>query len=140
MKSDTEIIVRYAETDQMKVVHHSVYPIWFEAARTDYMEKAGYPYSRIEKEGVMLPLSHLECDFKEGAKYGDTVMVKTSIKTFSPVRIELKYKAYRKSDGAILAEGKTLHAWTDENLKIINLKKRLPDLYKLLENELEKQN
>ncbi|MCL2481176.1 MAG: acyl-CoA thioesterase [Spirochaetaceae bacterium] len=140
MKSDTEIIVRYAETDQMKVVHHSVYPIWFEAARTDYMEKAGYPYSRIEKEGVMLPLSRLECDFREGAKYGDIVLIKTSIKKFSPVRIELKYKAYRKSDGALLAEGETLHAWTDENLKIINLKKRLPDLYKLLENEVEKQS
>ena len=138
MKSDTEIIVRYAETDQMKVVHHSVYPIWFEAARTDYMEKAGYPYARIEKEGVMLPLARLECDFREGAKYGDTVLIKTSIKKFSPVRIEIKYKAYRKNDGALLAEGETFHAWTDENLKIINLKKRLPDLYKLLENEVEK--
>ena len=136
MKSDTEIVVRYAETDQMKVVHHSVYPIWFEAARTDYMEKAGYPYTRIEKEGVMLPLSRLECDFREGAKYGDTILIKTSIKKLSPVRLEIKYKAYRKSDGVFLAEGITVHAWTDENLKIINLKKRLPELYKLLENEI----
>ena len=137
MKSDTEIIVRYAETDQMKVVHHSVYPIWFEAARTDYMEKAGYPYTRIEKEGIMLPLSHLECDYKEGARYGDIVLIKTSIKKVSHVRLEINYKAYRKSDGALLAEGITVHAWTDENLKIINLKKRLPDLYQLLEKELE---
>lgn len=53
--SKTELIVRYAETDQMGIVHHSVYPIWFEAGRTDYMEKEGYPYSRIEEEGLMLP-------------------------------------------------------------------------------------
>ena len=138
MKSETEIIVRYAETDQMKVVHHSVYPVWFEAARTDYMEKAGYPYTRIEKEGIMLPLSHLECDFREGAKYGDTVLIKTSIKKLSYVRIEINYKAYRKSDGALLAEGTTVHAWTDENLKIINLKKQAPELFNLLEKAVEK--
>jgi len=138
MRPDTEIIVRYAETDQMKVVHHSVYPIWFEAARTDYMEKAGYPYHRIEKEGILLPLSRLECDFREGARYGDTILIKASIKKLSPVRLEVKYKAFRKSDGALLAEGLTAHAWTDENLKIINLKKQAPLLYELLENELEK--
>ncbi|MCL2792196.1 MAG: acyl-CoA thioesterase [Spirochaetaceae bacterium] len=138
MKPDTEIIVRYAETDQMKVVHHSVYPVWFEAARTDYMEKAGYPYARIEKEGILLPLSRLECSFMEGAKYGDTILVKASIKKLSPVRIEINYKAHRKSDGVLLAEGVTVHAWTDENLKIINLKKQAPDLYKLLESGLEK--
>ncbi len=137
MKSETEIIVRYAETDQMKVVHHSVYPVWFEAARTDYMEKAGYPYTRIENEGIMLPLSHLECDFKEGARYGDRILIKTSIKKLSPVRLEIKYKAFRKSDNILLAEGETVHAWTDNNLKIINLKKQMPELYKLLENEVE---
>ncbi|MCL2294794.1 MAG: acyl-CoA thioesterase [Spirochaetes bacterium] len=138
MKSDTEIVVRYAETDQMKVVHHSVYPIWFEAARTDYMEKLGYPYARIEKEGIMLPLARLQCDFREGARYGDTVLVKLSIKKLTPARLEIKYTAHRKSDGALLAEGETLHAWTDHNLKVINLKKLAPELYKLMENEAEK--
>ncbi len=134
--SETEIVVRYAETDQMKVVHHSVYPVWFEAARTDYMEKAGYPYSRIEEEGIMLPLSHLECDFREGAKYGDTVIIKTSIKKLSQVRLEVLYRAFRKKDNTLLAEGITVHAWTDSNLKIINLKKTSPELYALLEKEV----
>ena len=138
--TETEIIVRYAETDQMKIVHHSVYPVWFEAARTDYMEKAGYPYSRIEDEGILLPLSHLECDYREGAKYGDTVIIKTSIKKMSHVRLEIHYRAYRKKDSALLAEGLTVHAWTDLNLKIINLKKKAPDLYSLLENEAAKEN
>ena len=67
--TETEIKVRYAETDQMKIVHHAVYPVWFEAARTDYMEKAGYSYAKIEEEGIMLPLSRLECSFRECPRY-----------------------------------------------------------------------
>ena len=136
--SETEIVVRYAETDQMKIVHHSVYAVWFEAARTDYMEKAGYPYARIEEEGLMLPLSKLECKFLSGARYGDTVIIKTFIKNITPVRLEIHYKAYRKKDSALLAEGITVHAWTDSSLKIINLKKTSPDLYSLLVKEAAK--
>lgn len=133
--TETEIKVRYAETDQMKIVHHAVYPVWFEAARTDYMEKAGYSYAKIEEEGIMLPLSRLECSFREGARYGDTVIVKTSIKKITPVRIEISYRAYRKNDNVLLAEGITVHAWTDSSLKIINLKKVSPGLYSLMEKE-----
>ena len=46
--STTTVIARYAETDQMGIVHHSVYPIWYEAARSDFCKKAGLPYSKME--------------------------------------------------------------------------------------------
>ena len=137
--SKTEIIVRYAETDQMGIVHHSVYPVWFEAGRTDYMEKAGYPYARIEEDGLMLPLSKLDCRYLAGAKYGDTVIIESSIKKISPFRLELSYKAVRKSDSTLLAEGSTLHAWTDRTLKIINLKTKSPVLYNLFESLAEEE-
>lgn len=127
--SETEIIVRYAETDQMGIVHHSVYPIWFEAARTDMMDQAGYPYSRIESEGIMLPLSHLECDYKDGAKYGETVVVHCFVEKLTIARIVLGYEVRRKDEEAILSTGRTVHAWTDTGLNIINLKKKAPELY-----------
>ena len=49
MISETKITVRYAETDQMGIVHHSVYPIWYEAARTEAVKKIGMTYSSLEK-------------------------------------------------------------------------------------------
>lgn len=49
MKSKSIVNVRYAETDKMGIVHHSVYPIWFELARTDLSKLAGFPYSRMEE-------------------------------------------------------------------------------------------
>lgn len=54
MVSKTKLIVRYQETDQMGIVHHSVYPVWFECGRTDFIKKAGITYSQMEKEGIKL--------------------------------------------------------------------------------------
>ena len=131
--SKTELIVRYAETDQMGIVHHSVYPVWCEAGRTDYMEKEGYSYSRMEKEGLMLPLSKMDFKFLEGAKYGDTAVVETKVDKVSPFRLEIIYSIFRKSDNTLLAEGRTVHAWTNTSLRIVNLKNEFPELFSLLE-------
>ena len=131
--SDTEIIVRYAETDQMGIVHHSVYPVWFEAARTDMMEQAGYSYARIEKEGIMLPLSHLECDYVGGVKYGETVIVRCFVEKLTIARLALGYEVRRKGEDEVLSVGKTVHGWTDTDLNVINLKKRAPQLYDFLD-------
>ncbi len=131
----TELIVRYAETDQMGIVHHSVYPVWCEAGRTDYMEKEGYPYSRMEQEGLMLPLSKMDFKFLEGAKYGDTAVVETKIDKVSPFRLEIIYSIFRKSDYKLLAEGRTVHAWTNTSLQIVNLKNEFPGLFSLLNDQ-----
>ena len=134
----TEIKVRYAETDQMGVVHHAVYPIWFEACRTDFMEQLGYPYKRIEEEGFMTPLIKLDVSYKSGAKYGDTVLVDAKIKELGLIKFTFSYTVKRKSDGALLATGSTTLACCDKNLKIINLKTSCPEVYAKLEAQLEK--
>ncbi len=130
--SYTDIIVRYAETDQMGVVHHSVYPVWFEAARTDMMDKAGYSYARIEKEGIMLPVSHVECDYLGSVRYGETVTVRCFVEKLSIARLVLGYEVRLKGEDEILCSGKTGHGWTDTNLRVINLKKKAPELFELL--------
>ena len=134
----TEIKVRYAETDQMGVVHHAVYPIWFEACRTDFMEQLGYPYQRIEQEGFMTPLIKLDVNYKAGAKYGDTVLVDAKITELGLIKFTFSYTVRRKSDGLLLATGSTTLACCDKNLKIINLKTASPEVYAKLEAQLEK--
>ena len=131
--SYTDIIVRYAETDQMGVVHHCVYPVWFEAARTDMMVQAGYPYDRIESEGILLPVSSLECNYAGGVRYGETVTVHCFVEKLSIARLILGYEIRRKDEDKILCSGRTVHAWTDVDMKIINLKKKAPELYSFLE-------
>lgn len=132
--SFTEIIVRYAETDQMGVVHHCVYPVWFEAARTDMMDQSGYPYARIEKEGIMLPVSHLEVDYSGGVKYGECVIVRCFVEKLTIARLILGYEIRRKGEDNVLCSGRSVHAWTDADLNIINLKKKAPELFDFLDN------
>ena len=134
----TEIKVRYAETDQMGVVHHAVYPIWFEACRTDYMEQLGYPYQRIEQEGFMTPLIKLDVNYKAGAKYGDTVLVDAKISELGLIKFTFSYTVKRKSDGVLLATGSTTLACCDKDMKIINLKTACPEVYAKLEAQKEK--
>lgn len=132
MTTETNLIVRYAETDQMGIVHHSNYPIWFEAARTDYIKKMGLSYSEIEKMGFLLPLIELSCKYKNAAKYEDEIVVKTQLKKITYTRVTFYYEVIRKSDGELLTVGETMHVWTDTNLKPLNIKKHALDIYEML--------
>ncbi|SHI12883.1 acyl-CoA thioester hydrolase [Sporobacter termitidis DSM 10068] len=137
MKTKTKLTVRYAETDQMGIVHHSNYPVWFEAGRTDFIRQTGVSYSDIEARGVLMPLYEIACRFKSPARYEDEVTVVTSLKELSRVRIILSYEVVRDSDGALLATGETLHAFTDKGLRPLNAERAAPDVYKLLKAALE---
>ncbi len=75
MPNITEVTVRYAETDCMGVVHHAVYPVWFEIARTDYIKAAGMSYAEMEKRGVMLPVTGISCRYRLPARYDDTLLI-----------------------------------------------------------------
>lgn len=130
--SETELIVRYAETDQMGIVHHSNYPIWFEAGRTEYIKKLGMSYSSIEELGLMLPLIELKCTYKGAARYEDVVVVRTHVKEATAVRLIFGYEVIKKSDSSLITLGETAHVWTDKNLKPVNVKKRNPEVYELL--------
>lgn len=138
MTSKTKLTVRYAETDQMAIVHHSNYPVWYEAGRTDFTEAMGMPYSKIEEEGVLFPLLELHCKYIQAAKYGDVVIVETSITKLSIVKVEFSYKVYRESDGVLLNTGSTVHGMVTKELRPMNMKKEKPEIFALLGQALEK--
>ena len=135
---DTKIRVRYKETDQMGIVHHSNYYTWFEVGRTEFMRQQGISYRDMEKRGLMLPLTETHCEYKQGAMYDDIVIIRTKMTAFSGVRITMEYEAIREHDGKLLARGKTVHAITDRNLKPVNLKKHAEELYRLFLECVEK--
>lgn len=137
MKMSTEIIVRYAETDQMGIVHHSVYAVWFEAARTEFGKKIGMTYSECEKRGVMLPLIELECCFKKPAYYDDVVTIVAYVEKMTPVRLKVAYEVINKATNELLATGNTTHVWTNSERHPVNLKKAHPEIYKAYFDSME---
>lgn len=134
MITETKIIARYAETDQMGVIHHSVYPIWYECARTDFIKRAGKSYSEMEDMGIMLPLLEVRCEYKSFAKYEDEINIKTYIKNFTPTRITFGYDLYKNGEERCINKGTTMHCWTNSSLRPINLKKHFPEVFNFLDN------
>lgn len=133
--SESNVVVRYAETDQMGVAHHSVYPIWFEVARTDFIKTIGVSYGDMEKMGVMLPVTDIGVKYIRSAYYEDVVTVRVFVDRVTNVRISFRYEVLRGEE--LLATGTSGHAWVDaKTFRPISLKKRLPEIYqKLVELE-----
>ncbi len=134
METSSKIIVRYAETDKMGIVHHSVYPIWYEVARTDFVKVTGLTYSKMEEIGLMTPLVGLTCKYMQPAYYEDELIIKVSIGKLTPVKIEFQYAVYREGENKPINTGTTVHAIAGKNLKPINCKKVFPEIYSKLES------
>lgn len=139
MINTISITPRYAETDKMGIIHHSVYAVWYELARTEYFNKVGLRYDQIEKAGIITPLIELNCKYKSPAYYNQAVTVETKMIKLTPAKFIMQYDIY-DGDGALINVGLTTLAWADaKTFKIVNLKRTYPDLYsrlvQLLENE-----
>ena len=105
--------VRYPETDQMGVVHHSHYLNWFEVGRTELMRASGCSYAELEGEGVMMPVIEASCRYSSPARYDDIIRVRTTLVEVTRVTARFEYAVERDSDGKLLASGSTRHAATD---------------------------
>jgi len=112
-----EIRVRYGETDGMGVVHHSVYPLYFEEARTELMRAGGLAYAELEARGWLLPLTDIGIRFLRGPVYDDVLVLESRLTELTKIRLKLDYRVLRKEGGELLATGFTRHAATDRELR-----------------------
>lgn len=133
MISKSIVNVRYAETDKMGIVHHSVYPIWYELARTDLSKLAGFPYSKMEAEGLMTPLVELNCKYYSPAYYDDELVVTATVSKLTPARIVFYYEVFRKDQEKPINTGYTVHAIVNKDMRPVNTKKSFPKIYESME-------
>ena len=79
MGNTTSIRVRYQETDQMGVVYHGNYFTWFDIGRTEFFRNMGMVYTRLEEEGILLPVIEAQCRYIKPAKYDDEIIINTKL-------------------------------------------------------------
>ncbi len=128
-QSLSRVRVRYAETDQMGVVYHANFFIWFEVARTDLLRGAGWTYREMEAEGLSLPVIEAHCSYKQPARYDDELEIRTVGELMSPVRVAFSYEIVRPADGQSLATGRTVHATIDRDGRPSRLPDRVKGLF-----------
>jgi acyl-CoA thioester hydrolase len=129
--------VIYADTDAMGVAYHGNFIKWFEIGRTEYLRQIGYPYARLEKEGIWLPVTEVACKYKRPALYDDLLDIVSWADDLGGASIAMGYEILRKGSGELLAAGKSWHGITDHNLKPVRLKKLLPELYAAVVSTLD---
>jgi acyl-CoA thioester hydrolase len=111
VETTIDVEVRYAETDQMGVVHHAEYVVWFEMARTRLCADSGWHYAEIERLGTYLMVTGVEVSYRRPARYGDTVQVACSLARLGSRGLAFAYRVTR--GGELLARGTTEHVWVD---------------------------
>ncbi len=136
---ETEIRVRYAETDQMGIVHNSNYLVWFEVGRSEFCRARGFSYKEMEeKDNALMVVAESYCRYKSPAYYEDLLNIRTKVEEVRSRSLRFVYEIYRAADDVVLAEGETLHVVTDRNKKVCSLPKTYKE--KLLSAEIVAEN
>jgi acyl-CoA thioester hydrolase len=127
--SQSRFRVRYAETDQMGMVYYANYFVWMEVGRTDFCRECGFSYAELEREEkAFLPVAEADCRYHAPARYDEDIIVETEIARLNRRLVEFTYTI--KSNGALIAEGRTLHVITGIDGKPRSMPDRYVELLK----------
>ncbi len=118
-----DIQVRFAETDLMGVVHHSVYLVWLEAGRIAWLDAAGMPYTEIAGGGNHFAVTGVRVEYRAPARFGDVVQVSTRLENLRSRQVSFAYEVRNAAGGALLATATTDHVCVDLGATIA----RIPD-------------
>jgi acyl-CoA thioester hydrolase len=119
--------VRYGETDQMGVVYHPNYLLYFETGRTELMRAAGVVYSEMEKSGVFLVVTQASCRYRAAARYDQELTVLTRVDEVRKATVTFSYRVLGPG-GGLLAEGSTELASVDRDKNPVRLPKEVSEL------------
>ena len=125
IKHATQIRVRYADTDQMKVVYHGKYLEYFEVGRAALIRSLGLPYSELETRGILLPVIEAFAKYRKPARYDDLLSIEAIISELPKATLKIDYQVFRSHEEEPLAEGYTVHSF----LNVVTGKPTRPPLY-----------
>ena len=134
---DTTLRVRYAETDQMGVVYHANFFVWFEVGRVELIRAMGMEYKRMEiEDDCQIVVADAHCRYHHPARYDELLRVRTRIVETKNRMIRFSYEVFRETDKTLLATGETVHVICGRNGR----PKILPDKYRTVFTEMAKAN
>ena len=111
IQHSTQIRVRYADTDQMKVVYHGKYLEYFEVGRAALIRSLGLPYSELETRGILLPVIEAFAKYRKPAHYDDLLTIEAMVAELPQATLKIDYQVFRNREEGTLAEGYTVHSF-----------------------------
>jgi acyl-CoA thioester hydrolase len=101
---------RYDETDKAGVVHHSIFPIYFELGRTELLRANGLAYKDLEAAGYAFVVAELRIKYRRPAFYDEHLLLETTCSNVTAAKVEHTYRLTRAADGTLIAEGTSILA------------------------------
>ncbi len=129
---ETRVRVRYAETDQMGVVYHANYLVWFEVGRVEFIRQTGMVYADMEREGALIAVVEASARYKAPARYDDELLIRTTLGAVRGSIIRFRYAIVRATDQALLCEGETTHVVVGRDMKMRDLPERFAEKFREL--------
>lgn len=111
---NTDIRVRYAETDQMGIAYYANYLVWFEVGRSEFCRQKKFSYAALEALGYKLVVTDVQCRYRNAARYDEVITVRTRLKSLDKRIITFGYEIVRQDKKELIAEGETRHLCIDE--------------------------
>jgi len=126
---ETTFPVRYAETDQMQIAHHSSYVVWMEEGRSEFMRQSGADYARMERSGYFFAVTGIQVRYLSPAHYGERVTVRTWVKDLRSRQLTFGYEIVNAENGTRLATGQSELVCTDREGRVA----RIPEMWRKLQ-------
>ena len=117
-------MVQYYETDMMGVAHHANYIHWMEEARIELMDRMGFPYRRMEEEGVVSPVKSIQANYLKPCTFGDEVEISAGIEAFNGVVITIAYEMRVRDEPVFSARSE--HVFLDREGRFVRMKRVMP--------------
>ena len=115
----TKIQVRFSDVDSMGVVWHGNYVKYFEDGREAFGDQFGINYLDFYREGVLIPLVKITCDFKRPLKYGDNAVIETRYVNCDAAKLQYDYTIYRNNTNEIVATGSTIQVFLNSEMELL---------------------
>jgi acyl-CoA thioester hydrolase len=126
---EARVRVRYAETDQMGVVYHANYLVWFEVGRVELMRQRGLDYKQMETEdGCCIAVVEATARYKAPARYDDELVIQTTVQSVRGPVIRFGYRILRDADKHLLCEGETVHVAIGRDMKRRTIPKKYAEI------------
>jgi len=121
LSSRTEVLVRFNEADPLGIVWHGHYIRYFEDGREDFGNRHGLGYLDVYKQGFVIPIVSVHCEFKRSLRYGDRVIVETKYIPCEAAKMKFTYRLFNALTDELAATGSSVQVFLDKKDSILQL-------------------
>ncbi|MGT2929356.1 acyl-CoA thioesterase [Streptococcus dentasini] len=129
--------VQYYETDRMGITHHSNYVRWMEEARVYFLEKVGLPYDKLEADGIISPVTAVDCRYKATSTFADNIAIAISVSMLKGAKLGFDY-TMTNQNGQLVCQAHSEHSFIGADGHFVALKKVYPEFYDKVQDMIDK--